>query len=109
MIPEVTVADLTTLVGLTPIVMVFVEAVKRLFALTDPTIKRVGPVLSIGSGIGLAVAAGAWMTVGQGMTVDLGQAALTGFVAGALSSGLYNVVGSPVGQLIEKATGGRIT
>jgi len=109
MIPEVSVADLVTLVGLTPIVMVFVEAVKRLLALTDAAIKRVGPVLSIGSGILLALAAGAWMTVGQGMTVDLGQAALTGFVSGALASGLYNVVGDPIGQLVERATGGRIT
>src|SRR3990172_8963379 len=108
MIPEVTVADLLTLVGLTPMVMVFVEAIKRLFALTEATIKRVGPVLSIGSGILLAGIAAGWLT-SQGQIVDVGQAALTGFVAGALSAGLYDAVGDPVGQLIERATGGRLT
>lgn len=108
MIPEVTVADLLTLVGLTPIVMVFVEAVKRLLALTDNAIKRTGPVLSIGSGILLAEAAAGWLAT-QGAVVDVGQAALTGFVAGALASGLYNVVGDPVGQLVERVTGGRVT
>ena len=84
MIPEVTPADLLTLVGLTPIVMVFVEMTKRLLALTDAAIGRFGPVLSIGSGILLALAAAGWLTV-QGTVVDFGQAALTGFVAGALS------------------------
>ena len=108
MIPEVTVADLLTLVGLTPMVMLATEAIKRLFALTEATIKRVGPVLSIGSGILLALGAAGWLTT-QGQAVDVGQAVLTGFVAGALSSGLYNVVGDPVGKLIERATGGRIT
>jgi len=108
MIPNVTVADLLTLVGLTPMVMIFTEAVKRLLALTDATIKRVGPILSIGSGILLALAAAGWLTT-QGQIVDVGQATLTGFVAGALAGGLYDVVGDPVGKLIERATGGRIT
>lgn len=108
MIPEITVADLLTLVGLTPIVMVVVEAIKRLLALTDATIKRVGPVLSIGSGVLLAEAAAGWL-ITQGAAVDLGQAALTGFVSGAAASGLYNVVGESVGQLVERASGGRIT
>lgn len=109
MLPEVTVADLLTLVGLTPIVMVFVEAVKRLLELNEAAIKRVGPVLSIGSGILLALAAAGWLMVGQGQVVDVGQAILTGGVAGALASGIYNVVGEQIGTLIERATGGRIT
>jgi hypothetical protein len=108
MIPEVTVADLLTLVGLTPIVMVFVEAVKRLLTLNDAAIQRFGPVLSIGSGILLAEAAAGWL-ISQGTAVDIGQAALTGAVAGALSAGLYDVVGERAGQLIERVTGGRIT
>lgn len=108
MIPEITVADLLTLVGLTPIVMVFVEALKRLLALTDATIKRIGPVLSISSGILLALAAAGWLTT-QGAAVDIGQAVLTGFVAGALAAGLYDTVGDTVGQLVERATGRRVT
>jgi hypothetical protein len=108
MIPEVTVADLLTLVGLTPIVMVFVEAVKRLLALTDATIKRVGPVLSIGSGVLLALAAAGWLTT-QGQVVDIGQAVLTGFVAGSLAAGLYDVVGDQIGSLVERVSGGRLT
>ena len=108
MIPEITVADLLTLVGLTPIVMVFVEALKRLLTLSEDVTKRVGPVLAIGSGILLALAAAGWLMT-QGTAVDLGQAVLTGFVSGALAAGLYDTVGDTVGQLIERATGGRIT
>ena len=108
MIPEVTVADLLTLVGLTPIVMVFVEAVKRLIAMPEATIKRVGPVLSIGSGILLALAAAGWLMT-QGTIVDPGQAVLTGFVAGALSAGLYDAAGEQIGKLIALVTRGRIT
>ena len=108
MIPEITVADLLTLVGLTPIVMVFVEAVKRLLALTEAVIQRVGPILSIGSGILLALAAAGWLRT-QGTAVDLGQAVLTGFAAGALAGGLYDVVGEQLGKVIERATGGRLT
>jgi len=108
MIPEVTVADLLTLVGLTPMVMLATEAIKRLFALTEATIKRVGPVLSIGSGILLALAAAGWLMT-QGQAVDAGQAVLTGFVSGALAAGLYDTVGDQVGSLIERVSGGRIT
>jgi len=108
MIPEVTVADLLTLVGLTPIVMLLVEAVKRLLELSETAIKRVGPVLSIGSGILLALAAAGWL-MAQGQIVDVGQAVLTGGVAGSLAAGLYDVVGDQIGSLVERVSGGRIT
>lgn len=108
MIPEITVADLLTLVGLVPIVMVFTELVKRTLAMTDTTIKRFGPLLSVGSGILLALAAGGWL-MSQGQVIDVGQVTLTGGVAGALAAGLYDVVGEQLGKLVERATGGRIT
>lgn len=108
MIPEVSVADLLTLVGLTPIVMIFVEAVKRFLALTDAAVKRFGPVLSIGSGVLLAEAAAGWL-ITQGTAVDVGQAALTGAVAGAISAGLYDAVGAKIGQGVEFLSGGRFT
>ena len=108
MIPEVTVADVLTLVGLTPLVMVFAELVKRTLAMTDAAIKRFGPLLSVGSGILLALAASGWLMT-QGQVVDIGQTILTGFVAGTLSAGLYDVVGEQLGKLVERATGGRIT
>lgn len=108
MIPNVTVPDLLTLVGLTPIVMVFVEAVKRLLELPDAVIKRVGPIGTIAAGVLLALAASGWL-MGQGQSVDLGQSVLTGAVAGALAAGLYDVVGEQLGKIIERATGGRVT
>jgi uncharacterized YccA/Bax inhibitor family protein len=108
MIPEVTVSDLLTLVGLVPIVMVFVELVKRTFALTTEAIKRFGPLISVVSGIALGLLAGGWLYT-QGQTIDWGQAVLTGFVAGALSAGLYDVVGEQLGNIVERATGGRVT
>lgn len=108
MIPEVTVADLLTLVGLTPIVMVFVELVKRTLAFTDETSKRFGPILSVTSGIVLALLAAFWL-ITTGNLVDIGQVILTGGVAGALAAGLYDVVGERLGLILEKASGGRIT
>ncbi len=108
MIPNVTVPDLLTLAGLVPIVMVFVELVKRTLAMTEAAIKRFGPLLSVASGIVLASAAGAWL-VTQGTAVDWGQTVLTGGVAGALAAGLYDVVGEQLGKIVERATGGRIT
>jgi hypothetical protein len=108
MIPEVTVADLLTLVGLTPVVVIFTELVKRTLALTEAATKRWGPGLSIGSGILLALAAGGWLMV-QGNIIDVGQTVLTGFVAGSLAAGLYDVAGEQIGTLIAKVTGGRVT
>jgi len=109
MIPEITVADLLTLVGLTPIVMVVVEGVKRVAELSDATIKRIGPILGPGSGILLALAAAGWQITQLGIPVDVFQAGLTGAVAGALASGLYDVVGEGLGKIVERASGGRIT
>jgi hypothetical protein len=108
MIPNITVADLLTLAGLTPIVMVFTELVKRTLAMTDEATKRFAPLLSVGSGILLALAAAGWL-MSQGIPVDLGQTILTGGVAGALAAGLYDVVGEQLGKIVERATGGRIT
>jgi hypothetical protein len=108
MIPEITVADLLGLAALTPIVMVFTELIKRTLAMTEATTKRFGPLLSVGSGILLALAAAGWL-MNQGMPVDIGQTVLTGFVAGALAAGLYDVVGEQLGKIVERATGGRIT
>ncbi len=108
MIPNVTVPDLLTLAGLVPIVMVFVELVKRTLAMTPEAIKRFGPILSVISGIFLASGAGAWLMT-QGTLVDWGQTVLTGGVAGALAAGLYDVVGEQLGKIVERATAGRIT
>jgi hypothetical protein len=107
-IPEVTVSDLLGLAALTPIVMVFAELVKRTLAMTEATTKRFGPLLSVGSGILLSLGASGWL-MSQGQVIDPGQSALTGFVAGALSAGLYDVVGEQLGKIVERASGGRIT
>lgn len=108
MLPDLTVADLLTLVGLAPVVMVFVELLKRTLAMTDAAVKRYGPVLSVGSGILLACAAGGWL-ITRGQVIDLGQVILTGFAAGALAAGLYDTVGEQIGLAIEKLSRGRIT
>lgn len=102
------IADFLTLAGLTPIVAVFVELVKRTLALGENQTSRFGPALSVGSGIGLSLAAAGWLA-SQGQIVDVGQAVLTGALAGFASAGLYDLVGSPAGTLVERATGGRLT
>lgn len=108
MLPDLTVADLLTLVGLTPVVMVFVELLKRTLAMTDAAVKRYGPVLSVGSGILLALTTSGWLTT-QGRVVDLGQSVLTGFVAGALTAGLYDALGEQIGLVVERLSRGRVT
>lgn len=103
-----TVGSLLTLAGLAPVLAAFVELVKRTLGLTEAQTSRFGPILSVASGILLALAAAGWQTT-QGISVDAGQAALTGALAGFASAGLYDLVGSPAGTLVERATGGRLT
>jgi hypothetical protein len=97
-----TIADLTTLVGLAVVVAIIVELVKRTAALSDETTKRFGPALACATGTVLGVATSFYLTT------EIAQGALTGFLAGALASGLYNLAAEQIGKLVSSATGGRV-
>ncbi|MEW6223177.1 MAG: hypothetical protein AB1627_00970 [Chloroflexota bacterium] len=90
------VEDLLTLFGLGVVTAIIVELWKRTFALTEATVSRFGPALAIVSG----------MTLGILASVFLGrepvQGALTGFLAGALAGGLYDLAGAQIGALWAK-------
>ena len=89
-----TVADLLTLVGAAIVVAVIVELVKRTFAWTEQFTDRFAPLVSCLAGILLSVLAAIWL--GR----DPVQAALTGFLAGALAAGLYDVAASRIAALL---------
>lgn len=99
----ITVNALLTLVGNAVVVMLLVELAKRTLALTDEQIDRFGPLMAIGSGIVLALAAAFYL--GR----PLADAIMLGFISGVVASGLYAAVGEQVGKLVETVTGGRLT
>ncbi len=76
--------DLLTLSGATIVITILVEVIKRALAFNDVQTTRFGPVLSIGIGLIILVAAAA------SQHADIAAAALTGLIAGASSSGVYS-------------------
>ena len=79
------IGSLLTIGGNAIVVGIAVELIKRTLALTPELQDRFGPLLSVGLGIGTAVVA-ALLT-----GVDLAAAVLTGFMAGAVASGVYSL------------------
>lgn len=95
------VADLLTLTGLAIVVTILVELAKRTFAWTADFTDRFAPVASCVSGVLLGVLAAIYLSG------DIAQAALTGFLAGALAAGLYDVAAARIGAIFAKLpTGG---
>lgn len=93
------VSDLLTLAGNAIVVVIIVEIVKRAASLSDETVDRFGAILACGIGAGLAFAVA--VLLGR----DLPQAVLTGFLAGALAAGLFDVAAKQIGEVVGRMTG----
>ncbi len=90
------VADLLSLTGNAIVVAIVVELLKRTLEWSDATVKRWAPLVSCASGVLLAVLASALLSG------DVAQAALTGFLAGALAAGLYDVAAERIAGVFAK-------
>ena len=82
---EPTIGSLLTIGGNAIVVGIAVELIKRTLALAPELQDRFGPLLSVGLGIALAGAA-AFLTA-----ADISAGILTGFMAGAVASGVYSL------------------
>lgn len=80
-----TIGSLLTIGGNAIVVGIAVEIIKRTFALSAELSDRYAPALAVGLGVVLAV--GAAFLGGA----DLWAAALTGFFAGSVASGVYSL------------------
>jgi hypothetical protein len=91
-VPQV--SALLTITGVTIVTVIIVEVIKRAAALSEASVDRWGPILSIGVATVLAVLA---LFVINGTTVDgesILQAVLVGIMGGAAASGIYGTVKS---------------
>lgn len=77
-------SDLLTLGGASIIVVIVTEVIKRAANLSAEANARFGPLLAVFVGVVACVAAAA------STASDLGQAALTGLLAGASAAGIYS-------------------
>lgn len=89
---DLTLADLTNVAGAVVLVTILVEVLKRALALTDAAVDRFGPALALGLGVVIVVAA-TLLTVPI-TAAAIGQAVLTGLLAGAGAMGLSDAVGT---------------
>ncbi len=90
------IADLLTLVGAAIVVTILVELIKRTFAWSAQFTDRFAPLASCISGVVLSVLAAIYLSG------DIAQAALTGFLAGALAAGLYDIAAARVASIFAK-------
>ncbi len=82
--------------GASIIVGILVEVIKRLFGWDDATVKRFGPVVAIIVGVVLVeVLLFAQGSLGDSSAIAAG--AITGLLAGAAASGLYDAATSKAG------------
>ena len=95
---NLTVPDLTTLVGLLAITLVTVQIIKGAWAPPAATISRFGPLLAVAVGVVWALLAR--IVIGPVDGSNLLNAVLSGIVVGAAAAGLYDVATS------QKGTGG---
>ena len=93
------VSDLLSLAGNAVVVAIVVELLKRTLEWSDATTKRWAPLVSCASGVLLAVLAAALLSG------DVAQAALTGFLAGALAAGLYDVAAARIAAVFARVPG----
>lgn len=91
-----TVADLLTLVGAAIVVAIVVELVKRTFAWSAEFTDRFAPLAACVAGTLLSVLAAIYLGA------DPVQGALTGFLAGALAAGLYDVAAERIAALAAR-------
>lgn len=97
-----TLETLLTVAGNAGVVIVLVEALKSLLALTPAQTDRFGPALAIV--IGIVLAEFAAISIGQTGS-NLSQAVLVGILSGSSAMGFYNSVKSAGGAL-KQITGG---
>ena len=88
-----TIGDLTTVVGLAFVLLILAQIVKEYLP------ERFITLCVIGAGIVIAVAA--TLALGESDAVSIGNAILTGFLAGAAATGLYDLQ-KPLGWLAPK-------
>ena len=81
-------ADLLTVAGATVVVSIVVGVILRALNLSPETKSRFGPLVAIG--VGVVIVGAAALYTGA----DIGQALLTGLLAGSASMGLYDTVQS---------------
>ena len=81
-------SDLLTVGGLTVVVAIVVEVIKRAAAMTDAAIERFGPLMAVV--VGVIVGGGVALYQAQ----DVAQAVLVGLLAGASAMGLSDLIGS---------------
>ena len=91
-----TVADLLSLSGNAVVVAIVVELLKRTLAWSDDFTARFAPLTACAAGVVLAVLASLLLAG------DLPQAALTGFLGGALAAGLYDAASEPIAALLTR-------
>jgi hypothetical protein len=91
-----TVADLLSLAGAAIVVAIIVELLKRTLAWSPEFTARFAPLAACVTGTVLSVLAAVWLSR------DPVQAALTGFLAGALAGGLYDLAAERIGALWAK-------
>ncbi len=89
---DLTIANLTSVAGAVVLVTILVEVIKRAAALTSAAVDRFGPALAIALGVVVVVAA--TLLTAPITPAGVGQAVLTGILAGAAAAGLSDVVGS---------------
>lgn len=99
-----TLADLTTVAGIATVVTILTQIILNAANLSDDASNRWGPLLAIGLGILVAVAAA--FALGQTGGQELSQAAYTGLLGGATAIALHGVATkSALGAVIATALG----
>ena len=83
-------SDLLTLGGAAVLVTIVFKVIELAIGLSGPAKDRFGPLLAVAIGVALVTAAS--LSLGA----DVLQGAITGVLAGALASGLYDVATAPV-------------
>ena len=91
-----TLSDLLSLAGMAIVVSIVVELLKRTLDWPKEFVARFAPLAACTTGTLLSILVAIWLAR------DPVQAALTGFLAGALSAGLYDVAAEQIGALFAK-------
>lgn len=89
-----TVAQLTTVAGISIATSLVSELLWRTIAATAEQVSRFGPIVAVGFGVVIAVAAG--VLLGQGR-LDLVQSGINGVIGGLAAMGVHDLTTSKAG------------